>query len=85
MVDSEQESDFSSDEVMQIAHRIESYLSDRVGAANTLEGIVHWWLMQQKMLEQEDFVKQAILYLHEQGKVEKKSLPDGTDLFYCKK
>ncbi len=74
-----------SNEVEVVAERIEKYLVDREGAADTLEGVVLWWLMQQKVIEEEILVEKAIAYLYEQGKIEKKNLPDGTDLFFCKK
>lgn len=85
MVQSESPEEKFDPDVEVIAQRIESYLVEREGAADTLEGVVHWWLMQQRILEEQELVEMAMKYLFLQGKIEKKNLPDGTDLYFCKR
>ena len=71
--------------VERIAEQIEGYLSDRGGAADTLDGVVHWWLLQQRVLESEAEVRQALDLLCHQGKISKRVLADNTELFQVKR
>jgi len=78
-----EDDDPDAEVVKRIAQEIEKYLGSRAGAADTMQGVVQWWLMQQRVIETEKLVAKAIKALCSQGKVEKRQLPDGTDLFYC--
>lgn len=69
-------------DIVQIAHEIESYFSDKSQAADTLEGIVHWWLFRQRLKEAEQNVKQAVDYLLSEGKINKRTLHDGTEIYF---
>ena len=67
--------------MLAIANSIESYLKERKQAVDTLEGLVKWWLMRQKIEEEEAMVKRAVDYLLEQGKLKKRVLLDGTEIY----
>jgi hypothetical protein len=71
-----------SDQIINIANKIEAYLSERKNSADTLEGITRWWLLQQTIWEAEEQVRQALMYLCEEGKIQKKSIPGGADLLF---
>ena len=46
--------------IMQVAQEIQQYLCDHPCAADTLEGITHWWLVQQKVEISQSLVQQAL-------------------------
>lgn len=50
-------------EIEEIAHKIRRYLSDHPNAADSLEGIVHWWLARQQVELSAEKVKMALDYL----------------------
>jgi hypothetical protein len=77
--------ELDADEVKSVADEIERYLATRSGSADTLEGVIHWWLMQQRVIETKKLVERAILSLCEEGKIETRRLADGTDFFIAKK
>lgn len=85
MVQSEKSQGAETDEVKRIAQEIERYLSTCSGCADTLRGVTHWWLMQQRIFEAEKLVEQAILSLCDEGKLEKRHLADGNSVFIAKK
>ena len=76
--------DLDPDEVKRVADEIERYLAARGGSADTLEGVTHWWLMQQRVFEAEKLVEQAVLSLCAEGKIETRRLADGTEFFIAK-
>ncbi|KPJ93153.1 MAG: hypothetical protein AMJ53_07975 [Gammaproteobacteria bacterium SG8_11] len=57
----------TSDDVTTTAKQILDYLQQRPTAADTLEGIAYWWLMQQRLSENLAFVEQAVDELVEKG------------------
>jgi hypothetical protein len=67
--------------VRQAAQEIESWLAENPGAAETLRGIVEWWLMRQRFEEAWTTVEEALEYLIDQGVVKRTSLPDGGELY----
>jgi len=72
-------------DINRVAQQIENYLASRAGAADTLRGIVQWWLMQQRIFEAEQLVEQAMKSLHQSGKIKCRQMADGTELFYYPK
>ena len=62
---------FKEDDVDIIAEDIMEYLSRRPMASDTLEGVVHWWLLQQSIVQKKILVERALEKLTEQGKVSK--------------
>ncbi len=53
----------------QVAHEILSYLAEHPESNDTLEGIVHWWLLEQRIKNQTAIVKEAIAELVDRGLV----------------
>jgi len=68
-------------EIEIIANKIQRYLDGKNNAADTLEGLVQWWLIRQSLEEETQKVKQAVEYLVTEGKLIVRKLPDGTDLY----
>lgn len=58
-----------ADEVRDIAYDILSYLNKHKEAQDTLEGIAHWWLLQQAIERHLLNVKKALAILVEQNLV----------------
>ena len=50
-----------------------TYLHQRPGASDSLEGIAHWWLVQQAIEKNIDLLEQALEQLANEGKVSKKT------------
>ncbi len=61
------------DDVDSIAAEIMSYLHRRPMASDSLDGITHWWLVQQTIAKNKVLVEQALDQLAEEGKVIKKT------------
>ena len=59
------------DEVRSIAAEIMTYLQQRPMASDSLDGITHWWLVQQAIEKNIDLVEQALEELANEGKVSK--------------
>ncbi len=53
----------------QIAHEILAYLAEHPGAQDTVEGIVEWWLLEQKIKRRTAQVKEALTQLVAEGLV----------------
>lgn len=51
----------------EIAHEILAYLAEHPEAQDTLDGIVQWWLLEQKIKFQTNVVKEAIAELVGEG------------------
>ncbi len=51
----------------QIAHEILAYLTDHPDAQDTFEGIMQWWLLDQKIKYQIEMVKETLTELKEKG------------------
>ncbi|MCP3669610.1 MAG: hypothetical protein GY814_04125 [Gammaproteobacteria bacterium] len=60
------------DDVKSIAAEIMKYLHQRPMASDSLDGITHWWLVQQEITKNMDLVEQALTQLAQEGKVSKK-------------
>lgn len=53
-----------------------AYLHKRPMASDSLDGIIHWWLIQQSILNNKTLVEQALEQLAQQGKVAKNINPN---------
>ncbi|MCP4463715.1 MAG: hypothetical protein GY819_13045 [Planctomycetaceae bacterium] len=58
-------------EVGMVAEQIARYLESRPNAVDNIEGIVHWWLLKQKIEETTEVVQAAVDTLVNEGVVEK--------------
>lgn len=54
-------------DVIEVAKQIKDYLSTRPHAADSLEGVVGWWLRRQQLEIARDRVQRALDYLVESG------------------
>jgi hypothetical protein len=68
-------------QIEKIANEISRYLEQHQFAADTLEGICHWWITRQRIEEDQKRVLAALEYLMEQQKLNCRQLPDGTILY----
>jgi hypothetical protein len=58
-----------------------AYLRRHPFAADTLEGITHWWLPQQRYLTAELRIEAVLVHLVDQGVLQLRRLPDGTAMY----
>ena len=68
-------------EIAELARQIQQYLETHPNAADSLGGIMGWWLARQRYEESEQKVKRAAEYLVAQGKAEKRMGADGTVIY----
>ena len=59
------------DEVRSVAAEIMRYLQERPMASDSLDGITHWWLVQQAIEKNLSLVEQALEELAKEGKISK--------------
>lgn len=71
-----------SEDVLDVAKQIVNYLDENSNSADTIDGIVNWWLLRQRLQEEKTRVKNAVNYLYEEGLVEKRILADGRELLF---
>lgn len=69
------------EEISLIAEMIERYLIDK-RSADTLKGLLQWWVTRQKIIEEEAKVKKAIKLLVAKGKLQRRKNADGTEIYY---
>lgn len=71
----------SQEEIQAIANEISRYLSRHQFAADTIEGICHWWISKQRIEEEQRRVLAALDYLLKNQKISSRQLPDGSLLY----
>jgi len=64
------------EDVHSIAAEIMAYLQRRPMASDSLDGITHWWLVQQAIVKNKKLVEQALVQLAQEGKVVKRRGPN---------
>lgn len=69
------------EKVQSIAEEILQYLNRRPLASDSLDGITHWWLVQQSIMKNRELVEQAVEKLVEEGKLTK-SERQGHEVLY---
>jgi hypothetical protein len=67
--------------VDELAAEIREYLDQNPHAADTLDGIVQWWIVQQRFLRGLHAAGRAVKRLIEQGRMEELLTPDGQVIF----
>jgi hypothetical protein len=70
-----------NDEVDRIAIAVREYLEAHPHAADTLEGVVKWWLVRQRYDQAEERVRKALALLTQEGYVLTAKTADGRDIF----
>ncbi|GAA0710443.1 hypothetical protein FHW84_004332 [Dyella sp. SG562] len=58
-----------------------AYLTQHPDAADTLDGIVSWWLPQQRYVTERRRIEQALSHLVERGQLRRDRLPGGAVLY----
>ena len=74
-------SDFQGDDIVEIARQIERYLAVHPNAADSLEGILRWWLTRQRYEDSAQQVRQALERLLQQGTITTRVLSGGKTLY----
>ena len=69
------------EEILAIAREIRSYLANHPNAADSLEGIIKWWLARQRCEYALDMVQRAVDYLVAAGTVTRGSTVTGKILY----
>lgn len=65
-------------DIDQLGAEISDYLSQHPDAADSLDGIVHWWVARQRFDRSATLVQEALERLVEQGVVRRWRSRDGT-------
>ena len=65
----------------RVAKQIHRYLMKHQQAEDTLDGIIHWWLLEEKLVAARTTVQAAVNHLVRQGLVLKRQGEDGTIYF----
>lgn len=68
-------------DIQSLAQEIARYLQEREQIADTLDGIVQWWILRQRLHEERRKVERAMAYLYRQGIISMRRLPDGRTLY----
>lgn len=74
-------SDHDADKDREIEQAVLSYLERHPQAADTLDGIVRWWLPQQRYSTAQTRIEAALMRLVSQGKLRQRPLPTGDALY----
>ena len=69
------------DDVNSIAAEIMTYLHRRPMASDSLDGITHWWLVEQAVVKNKKLVEQALAHLAHEGKVVKRVSSDSEAIY----
>lgn len=64
-----------------VARCILAYLRRCPQAADTVEGIANWWIVQQRLNESVEEVQRSIEALKAQGLISERKGPDGRSIF----
>ncbi len=72
------------EKIKKLEKEISRYLSHREFSADTLDGILDWWVDEQPVEGNKHLIKQAVDNLIKKGFLDKRVMPDGTELFHKK-
>ena len=67
----------------EIEEAVVNYLRNHPGAADTLDGIVSWWLPLQRYETNKARIEAALTHLVDAGVLQRDPLPDGEKLYSC--
>jgi DNA-binding PadR family transcriptional regulator len=74
-------SEHDADKDREIEHAVLAYLERHPQAADTLDGIVRWWLPQQRYSIAQARIEAALRRLESQGLIRQRRLPTGDSLY----
>lgn len=66
----------------ELARQILIYLTDHPDATDTLDGIVHWWLLERKIRYQMDLVREVLDTLVQEGHLVQDCGPDKKNRYH---
>lgn len=75
------ESNGEQAEISQLEDAINRYLVSHPFAADTIEGVCHWWLTGSGINASRDKVSAALDRLVQAGLIEKSDMPDGREIY----
>lgn len=78
------EKQYGGDNRVEIEKTVVAYLGNHPLAADTVDGIVAWWLPQQRYETARTRIEQALVHLVEIGVLRRDRLPDGAELYALK-
>ncbi|HEY9132664.1 MAG TPA: hypothetical protein VIM98_12975 [Dyella sp.] len=65
----------------EVEHAVLAYLAQHPDAADTLDGIVNWWLPQQRYEIERRRIEKVLVSLVERGQLRRDRLPGGAVLY----
>jgi Fe2+ or Zn2+ uptake regulation protein len=68
---------------MQLNDEILTYLREHSEAADTVDGIIEWWLPRQRYEQGKAQIQKALDNMLAQGRVRRDSFSDGTVIYSC--
>jgi hypothetical protein len=71
----------SDERVLAVAKEIQNYLENHPNAADSADGVMRWWLSQQRLEESLQIVQQALEALVSQGEIDKAVTPGGRTVY----
>ena len=78
-------SEFSDSDVQQTADQIECYLKNHPNAADTIEGIIKWWLPGRRIEASNLIVQRALDYLSSKSVIKSNANLDGNIVYSSNK
>lgn len=69
------------DDINSIAAEIMAYLHRRPMASDSLDGITHWWLVEQAIVKNKKLVEEALAHLAHEGRVVKRVGSDSEAIY----
>ena len=69
----------------QVAEEILDYLREHPEAADTLDGVLQWWLIRRRYLRGLDQVQRALDLLEENGLIDQQTNPDRSVVYSAAK
>lgn len=77
----EKQNNSTKDDFAELARRILRYLQANPQATDTLEGIVEWWMLQERITETMEQVSKAITWLVTNGYLLEQKVPGSKALY----
>jgi hypothetical protein len=65
----------------EVERSVLEYLAGHPYAADTLDGITHWWLPRQRYTTAQQRIEAVLVRLVDQGVLQLRRLPDGTAMY----
>ena len=68
-------------DIIVIAQEIKHYFEAHPNAADSIDGIINWWLQRQRYLNAIEKIDQALEYLVVHGEIKKTEIPGGRIIY----